>query len=204
MLKVPEHAPIYLVFDALDECPNTTGISSPRDEVLTLVERLIELNLHNLRLCITSRPEADIRTVVEPLAPNRVSLHDESGQKKDIIDFVTSVVYSNRNMRRWRDEDRKLVVQTLSERANGMYGFSRMARIACSHFCSGSVGSFVNWKSCGNVSRRVCDEFLANCPKHWTRPMNGYYMKFPIRTGCMLTDYCSASLWPFARFVLTS
>jgi ankyrin repeat protein len=124
MLKVPEHTPIYLIFDALDECPNTTGISSSRDEVLILVEKLVQLNLPNLRLCVTSRPEADIRTVLEPLTTNRMSLHDESGQKKDIIDFVTSVVYSNKNMGRWRDEDRKLVVQTLSERASGMYGHS--------------------------------------------------------------------------------
>ncbi len=117
---VPGQVPIYLIIDALDECPNTTGVSSSRDEVLALVEKLLNLNLPNLHLCITSRPEVDIRTFLEPLTSNRVSLHNESGQKKDIVDFVTFVVYSNNNMRKWRDEDKKLVIETLSERADGM------------------------------------------------------------------------------------
>ena len=29
MLRVPEELPIYLIIDALDECPNTTGMPSP-------------------------------------------------------------------------------------------------------------------------------------------------------------------------------
>jgi hypothetical protein len=52
-----------------------------------------------------------------------VSLHDQSGQKKDIVEYVKSVVYSNSEpiMRRWRAEDKELVVEVLSERADGMY-----------------------------------------------------------------------------------
>jgi hypothetical protein len=90
--------------------------------VLALVEKLVKGNLKQLRLCITSRPEIDIRTFLEPLASlsNRISLHDQSGQKKDIVDFVIAVVYSDTNMRRWRDEDKQLVIETLSERADGM------------------------------------------------------------------------------------
>ena len=120
MLKLSGQVPIFLIIDALDECPNTIGVSSPRDEVLALIETLVKLNILNLRLCVTSRPEIDIRTILEPLTNIRISLHDQSGQKKDIVDFVASVVYSNKNMRRWRDEDKKLVIETLSERADGM------------------------------------------------------------------------------------
>ena len=122
MLKVSEELPIYLIIDALDECPNTTGILSPRDEVLALVEGLIKLNLPNLRLCVTSRPETDIRSSLEPLTStsNSISLHDESGQKKDIVDFVRSVVYSDKKIRRWREEDKDLVIETLSDKADGM------------------------------------------------------------------------------------
>ena len=122
MLKVSEELPIYLIIDALDECPNTTGILSPRDEVLALVEGLIKLNLPNLRLCVTSRPETDIRSSLELLTStsNSISLHDESGQKKDIVDFVRSVVYSDKKIRRWREEDKDLVIETLSDKADGM------------------------------------------------------------------------------------
>jgi hypothetical protein len=111
--------------DALDECPDTSGMQSPREKVLDLVEELAELRLPNLRLCITSRPEVDIRSVLEPLtsSSNRISLHDEIGQKKDIVDYVSSVVQSDRKMKRWREEDKKLVIKTLSDKAGGMYGF---------------------------------------------------------------------------------
>jgi hypothetical protein len=114
--------PIYIILDGLDESPNTNGIQSSRDQVLALVERLVKFNLENLHLCITSRPEIDIRTSIEPLTTpeNRISLHDQSGQKKDIVDFVRAIVYSDKNMRRWRDEDKELVIETLSTRADGM------------------------------------------------------------------------------------
>ena len=51
---------------------------------------------------------------------NCISLHDQTGQKKDIADFIRAIVYSDGNMRRWRDEDKQLVVETLSEKADGM------------------------------------------------------------------------------------
>lgn len=120
MLRVPGENPIYLIIDALDECPSTTGLPPPREKVLELVEQLVRLNIPSLHLCVTSRPEIDIRTSLEPLTFNRISLHDEIGQRQDIADYVRSVVYSDRNMRRWRDEDKELVIGTLSERADGM------------------------------------------------------------------------------------
>jgi len=120
MLKASGRVPIYLIIDALDECPNTTKLPPPREKVLELIERLIKLNLPNLCLCVTSRPEVDIRASLERLTTKRISLHDQIGQKKDIEDYVRSVVYSDRNMRRWRDEDKKLVVETLTEKADGM------------------------------------------------------------------------------------
>ncbi len=120
MVTLPDEQPIYLIVDALDECPDTLGMPSPREQVLDLVKELVELSLPNLHVCVTSRPEIDIRHALEPLTSLRVSLHEQSGQRKDIIEYVTSVVQSDRKMRRWRDEDRRLVIETLSERADGM------------------------------------------------------------------------------------
>jgi hypothetical protein len=122
MLTLPDQRPIYLIIDALDECSNTSGIPSDRNRVLQLVKELIDLHLPDLHICITSRPEVDIREVLEPLTSRRVSLHDQSGQKKDIEDYVRSVVYSDSEpiMRRWRKEDKELVIETLSEQADGM------------------------------------------------------------------------------------
>jgi len=122
MFTHPDPCPTFLIMDALDECPDTSGIPSPREQVLRLVKELVELYLPNLHICVTSRPEVDIRDALESLTPFRVSLHDERGQKDDIVDYVKSVVCSDseRIMRRWKAEDKDLVIETLSKRADGM------------------------------------------------------------------------------------
>ncbi|KAH9044097.1 hypothetical protein EDB83DRAFT_2295234, partial [Lactarius deliciosus] len=123
MLTIPNQPPIYIILDALDECPNTRGIPSPREEVLTLVKDLVNLRLPHLHICVTSRPEFDIRATLGPLALHSVPLHDQSGQKKDIVDYVHSVVYSDSEtmMKKWREGDKKMVVDALSEKADGMF-----------------------------------------------------------------------------------
>jgi len=122
MLTVRDGHPIYLIMDALDECPDTSEVPSPRNRILKLLKELADLQIPNLRICVTSRPEFDIRDLLVPLAFRQVSLHDQSGQKQDIADYVRSVVYSNSepHMRRWRSEDKEFVIKTLSERADGM------------------------------------------------------------------------------------
>ena len=119
VLAVPGEE-IYIIVDALDECPNNFGMPSSREKVLNLVEELVTLPLRHLHICITSRPEVDIRMVLESLTSCRVSLHEEGGQKQDIIDYIKSVVESDPKMRRWSLEDKLLVIDTLSRRADGM------------------------------------------------------------------------------------
>ena len=120
MLTVEAQGPTYIIMDALDECPITSTIPSPREEVLELVEELVGLRLPNVHLCVTSRPEHDIQAFFKDLAPRAVSLHDESGQQEDIADYVASFVHSDRRIRRWRDEDKDLVIKTLPDKADGM------------------------------------------------------------------------------------
>ena len=120
MLTLERQRPTYIILDALDECPVMSSIPSPREEVLELVENLVGLHLPNLHICVTSRPEPDIQIVLERLTERPVSLHDESGQKEDIANYVSSSVHSDRRMGRWREEDRELVIKTLSEKADGM------------------------------------------------------------------------------------
>ena len=120
MLNLPGQGPIYMIMDALDECPNKLGMPSPREEVLETIKDLVRLRLPNLRVCVTSRPEVDIRGTLKPLASYSVSLHDEAGQKQDIINYIVDVIHHDPKMRSWRDQDRKYVIETLSEQANGM------------------------------------------------------------------------------------
>jgi hypothetical protein len=120
MLCLPGHGPIYIIIDALDECPNISGTSSAREEVLGLLEELADLNLPDVYMCVTSRPEVDIRRVLESPTSFQICLHDQGGQKEDIIEYIKYFVQSDRNMRKWREEDQQLVVDVLSERADGM------------------------------------------------------------------------------------
>jgi hypothetical protein len=120
MLTFEAQQPTYIILDALDECPITSAIPSPREELLEFVVGLINLRLPNLHICVTSRLEHDIHAVLEHLTPHPVTLHDESGQQQDIANYVTSFVHSNERMRRWPEADKDLVIKILLENAGGM------------------------------------------------------------------------------------
>ena len=120
MLKLPGQAAVHIIIDALDECPSTTWMPSPRERVLKLVEELFNLHVSHLRICVTSRPEADIVFALEPLAFRSVSLHGENGQIQDIAEYIRSQVMTDSKLQAWRDEDKELVIDVLTKRANGM------------------------------------------------------------------------------------
>jgi hypothetical protein len=120
LLELPGQAPVYLIVDALDECPETSDLPSPRENVLLLLEDLIDSKFTNLRICVTSRPEADIKVALEPLTYRSVSIHDESGQRDDIDNYIKFIVNSHKKMRRWKPEHKQLVIEVLTKRADGM------------------------------------------------------------------------------------
>ena len=120
ILTVPGQAPVYLIVDGLDECSNTSALPSPREKILILLKDLMDSQLPNLRICVTSRPEIDIMAVLKPLSFRSVSLHDETGQLEDIDDYIKSVVNTDPNMRRWKTADKELVIDVLIKRSDGM------------------------------------------------------------------------------------
>ena len=120
MLEIPDQGALYLIVDALDECPNSSGYPTQRELALDIMAMLINLYLPHAHFCITSRPEVDIREVLEPLAIHNVPLHEQPGQNRDINDYINNFVQSDPKVRRWREEDKRLVVETLMTRARGM------------------------------------------------------------------------------------
>jgi hypothetical protein len=128
MLRIPWK--FYLIIDGLDECPNDTGVVPrvvpPRRDVLKLVEQLVNLNISNLRLCVTSRFEADIEAYLVPLTSTptstRICLQDQDGQKRDIEQYIRSKIYSDDfdKTLRWTDDDKTLVFNELCWNADGM------------------------------------------------------------------------------------
>jgi hypothetical protein len=123
MLRSSGQPPIYLILDgldALDECRNPPDTPSPQENVLMLLEELVNLRLPNLCICVTSNLEVNIKTVLDRLDFRSISLPDEDGHMEDIRDYVTSVVRSDPQAQRWRAEDKDLVIDVLSQKANGM------------------------------------------------------------------------------------
>jgi len=129
MLTLDGQRPTYIILDAIDECPLRSSVGSPREEVVGFINELVGLQLPNVHICVTSRPEVDIQAILGPLAPHAISLHNQSGQKQDIADYVRSFVETDRRMRRWRDEDKNLLIKTLPEKADGMYVYVHMSII---------------------------------------------------------------------------
>ena len=127
---------------------------SSRGKALVLVEKLINSQLPKLRVYVTSRPEVDIKVVLEPLAFHSVSLHDERGQMEDIENYIKSVVNTDPRNRRWKTEDKQLVIDVLTKNADGMYGINTQLWMTLAHTCN--VGSD------GYIAR--CTIFVAATP----------------------------------------
>lgn len=120
ILELPGQVAAYIVIDGLDECPTTAGVPSSREDVLELVRELVGLQIPNLRICVTSRSDADIEAVLSPISHCSFSLHDESGQAQDILEYVKFVVHHDPKMRAWGEEEKELVIEVLTTKADGM------------------------------------------------------------------------------------
>ena len=120
MLNVPGQGELYIVVDALDECPNFPGCPTPREHVLAILRELVALRLPHVHFCFTSRPEVDIRNTLEVLAVHNVPLHEQAGQHQDIFDYIKFIFSSDRYIQRWKEEDKRLAKETLLRGARGM------------------------------------------------------------------------------------
>src|SRR6266852_6175154 len=120
MISLPGQSPIYIILDALDECSDSPGLVSPRADVLEIIKKLINMQT-SVHFCIFSRPEVDIRRVLEPLSNHTISLDKHDGQNECIAEYIKSVVHSDSRMREWPEEYKGLVIGTLTRRCGGMY-----------------------------------------------------------------------------------
>ena len=120
MLKQPEKSTVHIIIDALDECPTTTGSPHPREKVLNVLKELVDLKISNLRICVTSRPEADIESFLGSLDFRSISLEGENGQLEDIAEYVKNFVNTDSKMQGWENTLKQMVIDELSKKANGM------------------------------------------------------------------------------------
>jgi hypothetical protein len=119
MLRLLGQDSTYIIIDALDECP-TLGIPSSWEDILEVVQEVVESDLSNVHICLTSQPEPDICDALQQMSPCCICLHEERGQVDDMATYVHWVIDSDPKIRKWRSSDKVLVIDTLSQKAHGM------------------------------------------------------------------------------------
>ncbi len=106
----------YLIFDALDECPE-------REEVLDFMKTVSEWKVGKLKVLVTSRPLSDIEDALDSAGARRIPLqsHVVDG---DIKTYVTSRILADKQLQQHSNAHAEIETR-LIEGAAGMYGAAR-------------------------------------------------------------------------------
>jgi hypothetical protein len=110
---------IFLVVDALDECPKF-GDDSPRAELLKVLKAINGFDSSNIHLLVTSRQEVDIREGLMPLLSVPALSIQGAATASDIQIYIRSQLSLEPKFKCW-SEDIKLEIEiALAKSADGM------------------------------------------------------------------------------------
>ncbi|KAL6812142.1 ankyrin repeat-containing domain protein [Trichoderma sp. SZMC 28015] len=117
---------VYIVIDALDECPN---INTQREELMEILHYILDSNLNNLHLFCTSRKESDIEVSLRDQfsKPGRETLDISSHLKeieRDIGEYIDSTL-TNAKYSSWPILIKAEVRKVLIEKSDGMFQYIR-------------------------------------------------------------------------------
>ncbi|KAL7785777.1 ankyrin repeat-containing domain protein [Trichoderma afarasin] len=117
---------VYIVIDALDECPN---INTQREELMEILHYILDSNLDNLHLFCTSRKESDIDDSLRPQfsKPGRGELNISSHLQeieRDIGEYIDST-FTNTKYSSWPIHIKAEVRRVLIEKSDGMFQYIR-------------------------------------------------------------------------------
>jgi hypothetical protein len=107
---------LFIILDALDECPETTRAS----EVFPLINKPISLGIPGLHLLVTSRPECDIRRCMELLSTHFVDLSNTQEHKEDLECLISHEIFSSEYYAEWPLNFKSQAEKILVEKARGM------------------------------------------------------------------------------------
>ncbi|KZV67555.1 hypothetical protein PENSPDRAFT_736446, partial [Peniophora sp. CONT] len=110
-------SPVYLVVDAIDECP----LDTRRNEVLPFLGKLGCLHFSHVRVLMASRPEMDIRIWFEGKYTVSMNLQDVVPHEHDMKSYITHVLTSDLDFGDWPERLVVLACETLQQEANGMF-----------------------------------------------------------------------------------
>ncbi|KAI9866190.1 MAG: hypothetical protein M1813_001751 [Trichoglossum hirsutum] len=106
---------VYILLDALDECPQY----DQRDQVLIAIDTMRKWLFPGLHLLVTSRDEPDIRESLNS-AGNEEVIMKNAEINRDISDFISGQLNINPKLRRWSAHHGR-IQQVLSEQAQGVF-----------------------------------------------------------------------------------
>jgi hypothetical protein len=106
---------VFIILDALDESPR----DGPRVQVLDALEVMRKWGFQGLHLFVTSRDERDINESFD-LSANQQLAMQNPGTEKDITDFISGRLDTDRRLQKWR-KYRDRIQGSLASRAEGVY-----------------------------------------------------------------------------------
>lgn len=107
----------YILLDALDESQN-------RSRLLDVIQRVHEWEIDNVHVLVTSRCEADIKKILEPLAcPDQIIELKPSVINDDINKYIQHSMSTDRSLRRWRrrPDIQQKIMENLLDKGDGLY-----------------------------------------------------------------------------------
>jgi hypothetical protein len=110
---------IFIVADALDECPKGRE-KGFREELLELIVEVKAWPISNIHLLVTSRPEPDIGEKLTPLLTTKAISIQGSEVESDIKLYIGSQLSTDPKLRKWSSEVKEEIEKTLIAGAKGM------------------------------------------------------------------------------------
>ncbi|KIW05058.1 uncharacterized protein PV09_04213 [Verruconis gallopava] len=110
---------IFMVVDALDECPGQD--TSEREYVLALLEELKNLGANQLSVYVASRPETDIKERMKQICDIEVDVHLTSINNDIRLHVRSCLSKKDDKLNRWPPNIKQEIEDKLMEKAGGMF-----------------------------------------------------------------------------------
>jgi hypothetical protein len=107
---------IFIILDALDECPEVTR----EIDTFPFLRKLVGLGVSGLRLLVTSRPERDIRRCMQTLTSHPLDLDKAHEQNGELSRFIYHELSSPDHYQNWPHKIKLQAERVLVEKARGM------------------------------------------------------------------------------------
>jgi trehalose-6-phosphatase len=113
---VEEFDHVFIVIDALDECPK----NERREQLLAVITDIHSRSLDNIHVLVTSRREPDIEETLLPLLRTPAISLQGSHVDLDIKLHISSQLSTDLKLKKWPDEIKAEIESALISGANGM------------------------------------------------------------------------------------